>query len=130
MVRPQVSDGPKSTAMSIKRYTYAGLGRSEAVVSDGIVYAVATDPHCADGILAQTENTLAELSRILTRAGSDHAGLLQATVYLADIKQKPQMDSVWMNWIGPEQNWPQRACVGVDLDPGYLIEVVVTAKVI
>lgn len=114
--------------MAIKRFQYPGLGRCEAVVCDEMVYAVATDPYCADGIIEQTKNTLTELTRILEKAGSGNAGLIQATVYLADIKQKPQMDTVWIKWVGPKQNWPQRACVGVDLDEGYLIEVVVTAK--
>lgn len=116
--------------MPIKRYPFEGLGRCEAVVSNGIVYAVATDPYCADGIVEQTRNTLHELTRILEKAGSGHAGLLQATVYLADVKQKPLMDTVWLEWIGPEQNWPQRACVGVELYEGCPIEVVATAKVL
>ncbi|MEL6218698.1 MAG: Rid family hydrolase [Pseudomonadota bacterium] len=116
--------------MSVKRFPYPGLGRCKAVVSDGLVYAVATDPHCADGILAQTRNTLDELAHILEDAGSGKAGLLQATVYLSDVRQKPQMDTVWIDWVGPEENWPQRACVGVDLDEGYLIEVVVIAKLL
>ncbi|WP_299084888.1 Rid family hydrolase [uncultured Ruegeria sp.] len=116
--------------MTIKRFPYEGLGRCEAVVSDGIVYAVATDPSLADGIIAQTQNTLNELRRILEAAGSGLAGMLQATVYLNDVRQKPNLDSVWLDWIGPETNWPQRACVGVDLDEGCLIEVVVTAKLV
>ncbi|MEM9279523.1 MAG: RidA family protein [Pseudomonadota bacterium] len=110
------------------RFPVEGLGRCSAVVSDGLVYAVATDPACSDGIMAQTEGTLQELDRILREAGSGKPGLLQATVYLSDISKKPEMDSVWIKWIGPEENWPQRACVGVGLDEGYLIEVVVTAK--
>ncbi|MEM7654415.1 MAG: Rid family hydrolase, partial [Pseudomonadota bacterium] len=61
---------------------------------------------------------------------SDKRGLIQATVYLSDISLKSEMDTIWLDWIGSEENWPQRACVGVDLDPGYLIEVVVTAKVV
>ncbi|MEL6421202.1 MAG: hypothetical protein AAFQ42_01945 [Pseudomonadota bacterium] len=40
------------------------------------------------------------------------------------------MDSVWIDWVGPEENWPQRACVGVDLYDDCLIEVVATAKVL
>ncbi len=114
----------------VKRFPVEGKGRCTAVVSDGLVYAVATDPLCADGILAQTRNTLAELDRVLADAGSGKAGLLQATVYLSDISTKPDMDSVWIPWIGPEENWPQRACVGAGLDAGYLIEVVVTAKLL
>lgn len=111
----------------MKRIPVTGKGRCNAVVSAGLVYAVATDPVCADGIIEQTRNTLHELDRVLTTAGSGKAGLVQATVYLSDISKKPAMDSVWIDWIGPEENWPQRACVGVELDAGYLIEIVVTA---
>lgn len=116
--------------MTTERFIFEGLGRCEAVLSDGIVYAVATDPQCADGITQQTRNTLKELASILEKAGSGRAGLLQATVYLSDITLKPKMDAVWQDWVGPEQNWPQRACVGVSLEAGYLIEVVVTARVL
>ena len=114
----------------IKRFPYKGLGRCEAVVADGLVYAVATDPKGGEGILGQTRNTLDELNRILEKAGSGKLGLLQATVYLSDIKQKPEMDAIWIDWIGSEENWPQRACIGVHLDQGCLIEVAVTAKVL
>jgi len=105
-------------------------GRCAAVVSGGLVYAVATDPVCAKGIAEQTRNTLQELDRVLSEAGSGKAGLVQATVYLSDISNKPEMDAVWCEWVGPEENWPQRACVGVQLEAGYLIEVVVTATVL
>ncbi|MEO9877220.1 MAG: RidA family protein [Anderseniella sp.] len=114
----------------MKRFPVKGKGRCSAVVSGGLVYAVATDPECADSITAQTRNTLHELDRVLTEAGSGKAGLVQATVYLSDISSKPDMDSVWCKWIGPEENWPQRACIGVDLDEGYLIEIVVVATVL
>ncbi len=112
----------------MKRIPGGAIGRCAAVESDGIVYAVATDPLCASDIATQTYNTLQELDRVLAEAGSGRSGLLQATVYLSDITHKPEMDMVWAAWVGPEVNWPQRACVGVDLDAGYLIEVVVTAK--
>lgn len=114
----------------MKRFPGESKGRCSAVVSGGLVYAVATDPICADGIVEQTRNTLHELDRVLARAGSGKAGLLQATVYLSDISNKTVMDPVWCEWIGPEENWPQRACVGVDLDDRYLIEIVVTATVL
>jgi len=116
--------------VTITRFPYEGLGRCEAVVSDGLVYAVATDPHCADGILAQTRNALDELSSIFEKAGSGRPGLLQVTVFLSDVKQKEEMDTIWIDWIGPKENWPQRACVDVDLYDGCLIEIVVTAKLL
>lgn len=114
----------------MKRIPGSAQGRCAAVASDGLVYAVATDPACADGIAAQTRNTLDELDRVLAKAGSGKTALVQATVYLNDIADKPAMDAVWCAWIGPEENWPQRACIGVDLEPGWLIEVVVTAKLL
>ena len=79
----------------MKRFPGQVAGRCSAVVHDGLVYAVATDPVCADGIAAQTKNTLAELERLLLQAGSGKSGLLQATVYLSDISNKPAMDQVW-----------------------------------
>ncbi|MEL6807679.1 MAG: RidA family protein [Pseudomonadota bacterium] len=112
----------------ITRIPAPGTGRSDAVATDGYVYAVATDPDCADGIVAQTRGTLRDLDRLLAALGSDKTRLVQATVYLSDIALKSQMDTVWCDWIGDEANWPQRACVGVGLAPGYLIEVVVTAQ--
>jgi len=85
---------------------------------------------CAEDIETQTANTLQRLEQLLAEVGSDKTQLLQATVYLSDIAHKPRMDAIWTPWIGSEENWPQRACVGVDLDPGYLIEIVVTAAVL
>jgi len=113
----------------MKRYPGEVDGRCSMVISDGHVYAVATDPVCADGIIDQTRNTLEELERLLIEAGSGKSGLIQATVYLSDISLKAEMDTVWIEWIGGQENWPQRACVGVGLDTDYLIEVVVIAKV-
>lgn len=114
----------------MKRFPEGRKGRCGAVVSGGLVYAVATDPKCAEGIIEQTRNTLQDIERTLVKAGSGKAGLVQATVYLSDMSNKPEMDSVWCAWIGPEDNWPQRACIGVELEKGYLIEVVVVATVL
>lgn len=114
----------------MKRFPAGRQGRCGAVVSAGLVYAVATDPVCAEGIAEQTRNTLQDLERTLIEAGSGRPGLLQATVYLSDIANKPEMDLVWCDWVGPEENWPQRACIGVQLEEGYLIEVVVIAKLL
>ncbi len=114
----------------MKRFPEGREGRCGAVVSGGLVYAVATDPNCAEGIAEQTRNTLQDIERVLVKAGSGKTGLVQATVYLSDMSHKPEMDSVWCEWIGAEQNWPQRACIGVELEDGYLIEVVVIATVL
>ncbi len=113
--------------MAIERFPGSAKGRCRAVAHGGLVYAVATDTTNAVDIAEQTRRTLAELDRHLADAGSDKTRLLQATVYLRDMAMKAEMDAVWCAWIGDQENWPQRACVGADLAGEDLIEVVVTA---
>ena len=64
----------------------------------------------------------------LEELGLDKSRLLSAQVFIANIDDKPVMDEVWNEWIGAgPANWPQRACLGVDLGGHWLIEVTVTA---
>jgi enamine deaminase RidA (YjgF/YER057c/UK114 family) len=51
---------------------------------------------------------------------------LSATVYLADIDLKDEMNEAWMAWVD-RKNLPARAAVGVDLTPGTLVEIMVSA---
>ncbi|MDQ2089005.1 RidA family protein [Marimonas arenosa] len=111
----------------ITRFHGNNRGRCRAVVHGGLVYAVATDTKGGQGLEAQTRNTLATIEALLDETGSAKSRLVQATVYLRDMADKPAMDAIWCDWIGPPENWPQRACVGADLAGGDLIEVVVTA---
>lgn len=113
--------------MTIKRFPGKSKGRCPAVAYGGLVYAVATDPTSSKGIAEQTRLTLETLENHLLEAGSDKSRLIQATVYLRDMSMKAEMDAVWCAWIGGEENWPQRACVGTDLAGDDLIEIVVTA---
>ncbi len=42
--------------------------------------------------------------------------------------EKKLMDSVWKSWFGQNpEYWPQRACLGVNLEGDVLIEITVTA---
>jgi enamine deaminase RidA (YjgF/YER057c/UK114 family) len=47
-------------------------------------------------------------------------------ILLADMGQKAEMNRAWDEWASPE-NPPVRTCVGVVLEPGCLVEMVVTA---
>ncbi len=113
--------------MTIKRFPGKHEGRCRAVVNGSLVYAVATDASSAKSISEQTRLTLETLEKTLLEAGSDKSRLLQATVYLRDMSMKADMDAVWCAWVGGEENWPQRACVGADLAGDDLVEIVVTA---
>lgn len=105
----------------------AGPGRCAGVAYNGLIYAVSTDPAQAATIEEQTASALAELLSCLTTLGADKRGLLKVTIYLQDIADKVAMDTVWCSWIGGVEIWPQRACLGVDLPPGDLIEIVAVA---
>ena len=76
----------------------------------------------------QTEEVLAKIDAILARAGTDKSKVLTATVYLADIEQKDEMNEAWMEWVDL-RNLPARAAIGVKLTPGTLVEIMVTAAV-
>jgi enamine deaminase RidA (YjgF/YER057c/UK114 family) len=116
--------------MNIRRISGQNPGRSRAVSHNGLVYAVATDTSGSATLVEQTQRTLEALEKNLMDAGSGKSGLLQVTVYLQDMTGKTEMDEVWCDWIGPAENWPQRACIGADLAGNDLIEIVAVATVL
>lgn len=113
--------------MEIERHHGQARGRCRAVSYGGLVYAVATDTDNSTTLAEQTRRTLEILEQNLNDAGSGKNRLLQATVYLRDMAGKAEMDAVWCEWVGPPENWPQRACVGADLAGSDMVEIVVTA---
>ena len=74
----------------------------------------------------QTEQVLAKIDQDLAAAGSDKSRVLSATVYLADIDRKEEMNEAWMAWMDPD-NMPCRTAVGAALTPGTLVEITVCA---
>lgn len=74
----------------------------------------------------QTEQVLAKIDSDLAEAGSDKSHVLSATVYLADIDRKEEMNEAWMAWMDPG-NMPCRTAVGAALTPGTLVEITVCA---
>lgn len=74
----------------------------------------------------QTEQVLAKIDRNLAEAGTDKSRILTATVYLADIGRKEEMNEAWMAWMDAG-NMPCRTAVGAALTPGTLVEITVVA---
>lgn len=101
--------------------------RSRAVVHNGLVVTVAVAPDPAPpGLYQQTVNALKRIDESLAMAGSDKSRILSAIVYIADITQKAEMNRAWDEWVDLAHP-PMRACLGVDLEPPHLVEIVVTA---
>ena len=109
-----------------KRGIYQGRNKSSAYKD--LVWSVATSSDTTLGVVEQTELTLRTIEDNLLELGSDKTRIVSAQVYIANMKDKPLMDAVWCEWMGDNSDhWPQRACLGVDLEGDVLIEVTVTA---
>ena len=74
----------------------------------------------------QTEQVLAKIDGFLAEAGTDKTRILSATVYLAAISGKDEMNEAWMAWLD-KSDLPARAAVGVQLTPNTLVEIMVCA---
>jgi len=103
-------------------------GRSKSSGYKDLVWIVATAKDESLDLVAQTSQTLASIDESLAEMGTDKTRIVSAQVFIANINDKPVMDEVWNQWIGDNpDNWPQRACLGVDLGGNWLLEVTVTA---
>jgi len=103
-------------------------GRNKSSAYKDLVWTVATSSDTSVGIEKQTLLTLEKIQENLIELGSDKTHIVSAQVYIANMLDKPLMDGVWQEWLGKNpQHWPQRACLGVNLEGDVLIEVTVTA---
>ena len=115
--------------MNIRRYDPGKL-MSAAVECGGVLYVSGQlAPDRSAGVAGQTEQVLQRIDAILSKAGTEKAKLLSATVWLADIKQFDEMNVVWRKWLDAD-NPPARATVQAHLAlPDALVEIaVVCAK--
>ena len=101
--------------------------RSRAVVHDDLVMTVAVAPDpVTSSMYEQSARALARIDESIALCGSDKSKILSAIVYIADMKLKGEMNRAWDEWVDTK-NPPMRACLGVDLEPPHIVEIVVTA---
>ena len=111
----------------ITRFAGVTPTRSRAVAHDDLVFTVAVAPDpVSPSMYEQSVKALARIDESLALCGTDKSKVLSAIIYLADVKQKAEFNRAWDAWIDPK-NPPMRACIGVDIEPPHLVEVVVTA---
>ena len=116
--------------MAIKRIQ-SGDRMSQAVVYGGIVNTAGQVAQNAKGesVTAQTEDILNAIDGLLKEAGTNKSQLLTATIWLADIADFAEMNSVWDAWVS-KGNAPTRACVESKLaSPDFTVEIAVSAAV-
>ena len=115
-------------ANSIKRL-HAGPRMSQAVIHGNTVYLAGQVGKPGGKVAQQTKDILDTIDKLLAEAGTDKSKILQAIIWLADMKDFAEMNSVWDKWVdGP--NAPARATGEAKLaGPEYLVEIIVTAAV-
>lgn len=108
----------------------AGNRMSEASIHNGIAYLAGQIPITPGAdIETQTREVLSEIDELLGKCGSDKRKILRAQIYLADIADFDGMNRAWDAWVTPGQA-PARATVEAKLaNPGWKVEIVVTAVV-
>jgi enamine deaminase RidA (YjgF/YER057c/UK114 family) len=112
----------------IARVAGVAAGRSSGSGFGSLAWAVATAEDKTLDVAEQARRSFAKLDLVLAELGTDKRHLLSATVYLADLAQKPTFDREWREWVGTDaRHWPQRACVGAVLTEGTLVEIAVVA---
>ncbi len=101
---------------------------SKVVEYHGFVYVQGLTPHTlSHDVKGQTTEILAELDALLEAHGTDKTRLLQAQIWLQDIRDREAMNEIWSAWL-PLGGAPARACVEAKLaDPRILVEIMVTA---
>lgn len=112
--------------MTIQRIE-AGRRMSGAVVHGDTVYLSGQVGNAGDDVTQQTKTVLERVDALLQSAGTDKSKLLQATIWLADMKDFAAMNAVWDAWVDPT-NAPARATGESKLAaPDYLVEIIVVA---
>jgi enamine deaminase RidA (YjgF/YER057c/UK114 family) len=101
---------------------------AKAVEFHGFVFLQGvTAQDLSKDVTGQTEEALAQIDSLLEIHGTDKTRLLQAQIWLKDIRDREAMNAVWSAWLA-EDGAPARSCVQADLAaPRHLVEIMVTA---
>jgi 2-iminobutanoate/2-iminopropanoate deaminase len=101
---------------------------SQAIVSGGFVFCSGTagiDPATgaiAEGIAAQTEQALQNLSAILLAAGTSTEGIVKTTIFYANVEDFATINEIYARYM-PTPPPARSAPANVDLPRGLLISI-------
>lgn len=115
------------TARSEIRRLHTGPRMSQIVIHQGTIYLAGQVGEGSASVADQTRQALAEVDALLTEAGSSRDRILKAEIWLADMADFAEMNSVWDAWVVPGHT-PARACGESKLaEPDLKVEVIVVA---
>jgi enamine deaminase RidA (YjgF/YER057c/UK114 family) len=99
---------------------------SKIVKHNGTIY-LCGQVGAGDSVAEQTRDCLSRVDTLLRDAGSDREHILQAIVWLSDMRYFAEMNEVWDDWM-PNGHAPARACGEAKLARDVLhVEIIVTA---
>ena len=112
--------------MTITRL-HAGARMSQAVIHGDTIYLAGQVGSPGASVADQTRQILAQIESLLAEAGGAKSSILSATIWLADMADFGEMNSVWDAWVGG-QDAPARATGEAKLaTPDYKVEIIVVA---
>jgi enamine deaminase RidA (YjgF/YER057c/UK114 family) len=114
--------------MKIERHE-TGPRMSKAVIHGDTVYlaGIVADSPKGKSVAEQTKNILSQIDGFLALTGTDKTRILSANIWITDMANFAEMNSVWDAWVSPG-NTPARATVEAKLaSPDYKVEIMVVA---
>ena len=114
--------------MTIRRID-TGPRMSGVVIHNDTAYLAGQVGTQGESVAAQTKEVLAKIDALLAKAGSEKSKILQAIIWLDDMANFAEMNSVWDAWID-KANPPARATGEAKLAaPKYKVEIIIVAAV-
>ena len=113
--------------MPIVRHELSAI-YSKVTEANGFVFTAGIIPtDLSRDVAGQTAEVLTEIDRLLALCSADKSKVVQATIWLNDIRHRDAMNAAWSAWLGGKDA-PARACVEAKLiDPRMLVEISVVA---
>jgi enamine deaminase RidA (YjgF/YER057c/UK114 family) len=102
---------------------------SKAVIHGDTVYlaGIVADSPKGKSMAEQTRSILSQIDGFLAMAGTNKTKLLSANIWISEMAQFGEMNTVWDGWVSPG-NTPARATVEAKLaSPDYKVEIMVVA---
>ena len=88
--------------MKIERHE-TGPRMSKAVIHGDTVYlaGIVADSPKGKSVVEQTKNILSQIDGFLAMAGTNKTKLLSANIWITDMAQFAEMNTVWDAWVSP-----------------------------
>ena len=97
------------------------------VTHNGVVYLTGQVGTPGASAAEQTREVLAKIDRLLEQAGTDKRKILNAILWLDDLRDFDEVNAVWDAWLVKEHA-PARSTGQVRMTkPGMLVEIIITA---